>query len=137
MRNLHLLKSIGLASALASLFLSQAIAADGSCEASYSKQVGAPGQFRSHGWYTQYHTQNTHHGGYSIGIWPEGQEPPFPYTGNGVSYPRATTLVWRILMPMSFPTSFRENFTSAARENAWTIPAGENSSWWTRKAMRN
>ena len=134
----NLLGSLVISASL-TCFGSAAMAADGSCLANYSKQVGAPGQFKAHGWYIAYHTIPALGGqGAHLGTWPEGQQPPLPFiNAQGRAIPVQYTSVQRFLDVKAFPTAYRPNFTSGTRETVWTIPAGENSSWWTRKALRN
>jgi len=138
MNTTKLVKSLIITASLACL-ATAANAADGSCLANYAKQVGAPGQFKAHGWYISYNTIPAMGGqGAHLGTWLEGQQPPLPFiNASGREIPIQYTSVRRFLDVKSFPTAYRADFTSATRASVWAIPAGENSSWWTRKALRN
>jgi len=110
-------------------------AGDGVCVSDFSKQFPSdPNEFYSTGRFLLYSVQfgmKT----YVAGEWEKGVTPPptVTYThtdGNTYELNTANLSTYEVIDRKAYPTAYRPDFTSSAKEPVWTIPAGNNYWWW-------
>ena len=127
MNTKKLLKALVLAASL--LAAGSAMAAEGSCQNSYTYHwPTTPNTFYSHDNFVSYYSRPAMGGtAYHFGTWVAGQEPSFPFLHNGNWIQASWVNVSRGQGRQTYPTAYRPNFTSSTRANVWRLAAGASA----------